>query len=210
MTLIEKLQKRYATKKFDSSKKVLEDKIQRILQAANLSASSMGLQPYKFVLVRDRNKRKALVEHSFDQTQVVDASHLLVIAIRTNIDNDYVDNYVDFIENERNLPKGDLDKYKKMAKNFFKKQNTSEKINIWTTKQAYLALGTLLIACVEEDVDSVPMEGFVPAMYDEILGLKEKNLSAVLVLPIGYSAEDDKYRKYKKVRRPLNYMVEEV
>ncbi len=174
MTLIEKLQKRYATKKFDSTKKVSEDKIQRILEAANLSASSIGIQPYKFVLVRDEEKRKVLVEHSFAQNQVVDASHLLVIAIRTDIDEKYLENYVDFMEVERGLPKGALDAYKEMAAGFLKMQDTPEKMNTWTAKQVYLAMGTLLIACAEEGVDSVPMEGFVPPMYDEVLGLKEK------------------------------------
>lgn len=210
MTLIEKLQKRYATKKFDASKKVSEDKIQRILGAANLSASSIGIQPYKFVLVRDEQKRKDLVEHSYAQAQIVDASHLLVIAIRTDIDEKYLEEYVDFMEVERGLPKGALNAYKEMAAGFVTMQDTPEKMNTWTAKQAYIALGTLLIACAEEGVDSVPMEGFVPSMYDEILGLKEKNLAATLVLPIGYGAEDDRYKELKKVRRPLDYMVEEI
>ncbi len=211
MTLIEKLQKRYATKKFDPAKKVSEDKIERILKAANLSASSIGIQPYKFILVRDENKRKALLEHSFDQAQVVDASHLLVIAIRTDVDDKtYLDDYMEFMEKERGLPQGGLVNYKEIAKGFIKMQDTPEKMHAWTAKQAYLAMGTLLIACAEEEVDSVPMEGFVPPMYDEVLGLKEKNLSAVLVLPIGYGAEDDEYKHLKKVRRPLDYMVEEI
>ncbi len=211
MTLIEKLQKRYATKKFDPTKKVSENKIQRILKAANLSASSIGIQPYKFVLVRDENKRKTLLKHSFDQAQVVDASHLLVIAIRTDVNDEaYLDDYIDFMEKERGLPEGELTNYKELAKGFIKMQDTPEKMYAWTSKQAYLAMGTLLIACAEEGVDSVPMEGFVPPMYDEVLELKEKNLSAVLVLPIGYGAEDDKYKHLKKVRRPLDYMVEEI
>ncbi len=211
MTLIEKLQKRYATKKFDSSKKVSEDKIQRILQAANLSASSIGIQPYKFVLVKNEEKRKALVEHSFGQMQVADASHLLVIAIRTDINHEaFLDSYIDFMETERALPKGTLNAYKEMAAGFIKAQDSSEKMNTWTAKQAYIVLGTLLIACAEEGVDSVPMEGFVPEKYNEVLNLKEKNLSAVLVLPIGYGAEDDAYKSLKKVRRPLSYMVEEI
>lgn len=211
MTLIEKLQKRYATKKFDSSKKVSEDKIQRILQAANLSASSIGIQPYKFVVVKDEEKRKALLEHSFGQMQVVDASHLLVIAIRTDINHEvFLDEYIDFMEAERALPKGTLNAYKEMAAGFIKMQDTPEKMNIWTAKQAYIALGTLLVACIEEGVDSVPMEGFIPEKYNEVLNLKEKNLSAVLVLPIGYGAEDDAYKSLKKVRRPLSYMVEEI
>lgn len=211
MTLIEKLEKRYATKKFDSSKKVSEDKIQRILQAANLSASSIGIQPYKFVLVKDEEKRKALVEHSFGQMQVVDASHLLVIAIRTDINADaFLDDSIGFMETERALPKGAMDAYKEMAAGFIKMQDSPEKLNTWTAKQAYIALGTLLIACAEEGVDSVPMEGFVPEKYDEILNLNEKDLSAVLVLPIGYGSEDDAYKSLKKVRRPLKYMVEEI
>lgn len=210
MTLIEKLQKRYATKKFNPSKKVSEDKIQRILEAANLTASSIGIQPYKFILVKDEVKRKALVEHSLGQNQVVDASHLLVIAIRTNINESFLDDYVAFMEKERELPKGTLDAYKNGALGFIKMQETPEKMNIWTAKQAYIALGTLLISCAEEGVDSVPIEGFMPSMYDEVLGLKEKNLKSVLVLPIGYAAQDDHYKDLKKVRRPLDYMVEEI
>ncbi len=210
MNLKENLQTRFATKKFDSSKKVSEDKIQRILEAGNLSASSIGIQPYKFIMVKNEDKRKELGKHSFGQPQPTEASHLLVIATRTNIDQDYLSNYIEFCEKEKGLPAGTLNEFKQMCSGFISTFDTKEKLDNWTSKQAYLAMGTLLIACAEEGVDSVPMEGFVPQMYDEILGLEEKNLKSVLILPIGYAAEDDKYKSLNKVRRPLDYMTEEI
>ena len=209
MTLIEKLQNRYATKKFDPTKKVSKEKITLILKAANLSASSFGLQPYKFVLVNNEEKRRALINYSFGQTKVIEASHLLVLAIRTDINENFVEDYIHFVEKERELPEGALKEYKTMVSNFIKSLDTLKK-HQWAAKQAYIAMGTLLIACAEEGVDSCPMEGFVAEKYDEVLGLKEKQLASVLVLPIGYAAEDDPYKALKKVRRPLEDMIQEI
>jgi len=163
---------RYATKKFDPAKEVSAEDIETILGATNLSASSYGLQPYQFLLIQDKSLQEKLIDASYGQNQVHDASAVLVFVIRTNIDDDYIKQSAKETEEARGLDSGQLD-----------------------------------AACAMLGVDACPMEGFVPAKYDEILKLEEKNLQSVLVLPIGYRADDDVNGNYAKVRKPLDEMV---
>ena len=206
MSLQQNLRWRYAVKKFDRAKPVSEATVDAILEAGNLTASSFGLQPYQFVVVKDQAVQDKLVEVSWNQNQVAEASHLIVIAVRSDVDHDYINGYVAMIESQREMPSGTLDPYKDMILGSIGRM-APDALHSWAAKQAYIVMGSMLAACADLQVDSCPMEGFLPAQYDEILGLDERNLNSVLVLPIGYRAEDDKHQHYKKVRKPLEEMV---
>lgn len=205
-TLKQNLRWRYAVKKFDNQKVVSESDLETILDAGNLTASSFGLQPYQFVVVTNQAIQDQLVAVSWDQHQVADASHLIVIAVRSDVDHDYINDYVAMMESQRDLPAGALDSYKDMILGSVGRM-APDALHSWAAKQAYIVLGSMLTACADLQIDSCPMEGFLPAEYDQILGLDERNLNAVLVLPIGYRSKDDDYQHLKKVRKPLDEMV---
>lgn len=206
MHFIDDLKWRYATKAFDPNQVVPEETIQQLLEATNLTATSYGLQPFQLVVVRDQQLQDRLITSSYGQRQVADASHVIVLAIRTNVDDQYISRYVDFTESERGLDPGALDRFKEVMIQFISNMSDEAQRN-WASKQAYIALGSLLAACAVTRVDACPMEGFVAAEYDEILELGKYNLSACVVVPVGYRAEDDKYSQLKKVRKPLDEMV---
>ena len=206
MNTIESLNWRYATKKFDADRKLTDDQVNQILEAGNLAASSYGLQPYKFVVVNNQELQDKLVPHSYKQQQVADASHVIVIAVRTDVNADYICAFTALMEKERGLDAGKLDTYKGMMLGTVGKL-PPEDLNVWSAKQAYIVLGTMLAAAASIEVDACPMEGFVADDYDELLDLKSQNLRSVLVLPIGYRADDDKSQHQKKIRQPLDEIV---
>ena len=203
--LIQALEWRYAAQKFSLDKKISEDKLQLILKAANLTATSLGIQPFKIiVLQQDLDYLKSA---TFDQENIQTCSHLLILCSREDVDDEYVAKYVEYMEHVRDLEKGSLVKYKNMCQNFVSKLDEHRKKN-WINNQVYILLGNLMTACALLQVDSCPMEGFNAKLVDEILQLPEKNLRSVLLLPIGYRAVDDKYSSMKKVRLPLEEIVE--
>jgi len=206
MDLLESLNWRYATKQFDPQKSLSDQQVNQLLEATNLTATSYGLQPFKFLVLNDQAKQDELVSSSYGQTQVADASHVIVIATRTDVDAGYISSYVDFMEAERGLPTGALDQFKDVMIGAITGMSDQECEN-WATKQAYIALGTLLTVCAAEKIDACPMEGFVDTEYDQLLGLSDMNLHAAVVVPIGYRSKDDKYQSLKKIRRPLSQMV---
>jgi nitroreductase len=206
MNIIDSLNWRYATKKFDINKIVSEEKLSLLKKAFSLTPTSYGLQPVKLVVVRDKKIQNELVPHSYNQGQVEQASHLLIICIENIIDEAYIRAY---FENEKKI-RGTSDEvvnsFRSYLINSFSSKNENE-IKEWATKQAYITLGNLLTVCALEQIDSCPMEGFVPEKYNELLNLKSKGLSAVLVLPIGYRANDDVFSSFKKVRKDINYDI---
>ncbi|GAA3508434.1 NAD(P)H-dependent oxidoreductase [Aquimarina addita] len=206
MEIIESLKWRYATKKFNTTKILPKEKIDLLIEAFNLTATSYGLQPLKLVIIKDKSKQADLTPHSWNQQQIADASHILVICIETTIDTAYIDKHFDTIKSIRNTPDEILKPFKDQLINSFKEKHPEE-ISNWATKQAYLAMGNLLTVCATEKIDACPMEGFIPEKYDEILNLHELGLTSVLVLPIGYRADDDMFADFKKVRRPINDTV---
>lgn len=197
---------RYATKKFDPAKELRSEDIETILNATNLSASSYGLQPYQFLLIQDKAIQKKLVPCSYNQPQVQDAAAVLVFAIRTDVDEAFIRQSAKDTEQTRGLEPGQLDGYaKQMIGSIMGMEDLVRKQ--WATKQVYIAMGTAMAACAMLGIDACPMEGFVADQYDEILGLADKQLSAALVLPIGYRSDDDVSSGYAKVRQPLEKMV---
>ncbi len=209
MDVLEKLQWRYATKKFDTSKKLDKDTLQSIKKAFDLTATSYGLQPIKLVVIGDDAVKEQLLPHSWNQQQVVQASHVLVFCVETNVDEGYIKGYFDRVKNERNTPDEVLSPFRSSLIKSFEKMTDEDKY-IWASKQAYLAMGNLLTVCAMMGVDACPMEGFLPAKYDEILNLKEHGLSSVLAMPIGYRAKDDMFSSFKKVRKGVNESIIEL
>jgi len=208
MKYIENLEWRYATKKFNPKRKINEDTLERILQSGNLTASSMGLQPLKIVNVQSVEKREELLAHSFNQKQVVDASHLLIICSYADITEQDVDKYIQFIASERAQKLETLEGFSAMIKGNIGNFKTTSQKDEWLAKQAYIVLGTLLTTCALEKVDSCPMEGFIPSEYSRILGLDELNLKPILALPIGYRSPEDVLQWAKKIRKPIaDYVV---
>ena len=207
--ILEQLEWRYATKKFDESKKLSEEKLYTLKEAFNLTATSYGLQPLKLVVVSSPEKIKELVPMSYNQGQIGNASNILVICTETKVDEKYIRNYFDLVEKTRNTPRDVLSSFEEFLVSDFGKK-TQEEIDIWAAKQAYLAIGNLLTVCAVEEVDACPIEGFVPSQYDEYLQLTEKGLKSVLVLAVGYRAEDDMFSEMKKVRKGVEEIVIEI
>lgn len=209
MNIVDSLKWRYATKKFDSNKILPEEKINVIKDAFNLTATSYGLQPVKLIIIKNKDLQQELVEFSMNQKQVAQASHVLVFCIERNIDKKYIENYFDRVKYIRNTEEEILKPFKEYLIGDFKKQ-TKKEIRDWGTKQAYLTMGNLLTVCALEEIDACPMEGFLPKKYDKILKLKKQGLRSVLVMPIGYRAEDDMFSGFKKVRKELKDSVIEL
>lgn len=198
--LIDSLQNRYAVKKFDATKKLSNEVVEEILEAGRLTATSYGLQLMKVVVVENQDIREKLVNCSFGQRQVAEASHLLVLCRERDLDLSHFEDYIDNVAKIREQEKTSLDGFKNMMVRSILTKSDEEQ-QVWMEKQIYILLGNLLTACAVLNVDSCPMEGFLPEEYDEILGLEKENLAAVLALPIGYRAADDPNAKRKKVRR---------
>ncbi|MBR9915528.1 MAG: NAD(P)H-dependent oxidoreductase [Algicola sp.] len=209
MNTIDQLKWRYATKKFDASRTLPDDKLQIIKEAFNLTATSFGLQTISLLVIEDKVLRAQLVEHAYQQPQVVEASHLLVFCIQDNISDTDVDTFFDNVKNIRETPETILEPYRDNLKTTMQKMTVAERQE-WSTKQAYIALGNLMTVCAIEKIDACPMEGFVPSAFDEVLNLKPKNLKSVLLLPVGYRSEDDMFSGFKKVRKPLHEAVIEI
>jgi nitroreductase len=201
MSLLDKLKWRYATKKFDTTKKIPADKLEYILDAIQLAPSSAGLQHFRVLVIEDADTRAKLREAAYGQSQITDASQLVVFAAETNVNEDYVKNFIDHVAASRNVERESLAGFEGMLLGTINAR-TPEQLVTWAQKQTYIGLGLLVTAASELDIDSCPMEGFDVAKFDEILGLAEKGLTATVIATIGYRAEDDAYSQLIKVRKP--------
>lgn len=206
MTVLEKLQWRYAVKKFDNTKILSNEQLELLKNAFNLTATSYGLQPVKLVVIHNKEIQKELVAHSWNQRQVLDASHLLVICVPKSYTSEEVQKYFNLVQKIRNTSDEIINPFKKFLTAEIEKK-TQEELLIWNKNQAYLALGNLLTVCAIEQIDSCPMEGFVPEKYDKVLQLDAQNLTSVLVLPVGFRAEDDYMKDLKKVRKNIDEVI---
>ena len=210
MSLVDKLQWRYATKKMDSSKVVPEAKLEKILEAIRLSASSSGLQPYEILVVTNKAIREKIRAAANNQSQIMDCTYLLVFAAWDNYTAERINNAFDMTEEIRNLKSESGTAYRQNLLKNYTVRDPEVNFN-HAAKQTYIALGTALIAAAYEEVDSTPMEGFDPAALDEILNLKEKGLRSVALLPIGYRKTDEDWLvNLKKVRRPIDQLISKI
>jgi len=208
-SLVSALQWRYATKQFDASKKLTAEQLNDLLEATRLSASSFGLQPWKFIVVSNPAIREQLKAAAWGQPQVTDASHLIVFAAKTNLNDTSVDEYMQSIADTRQIPVTALADLSAMMKGSIASRTPEQNLE-WAKKQCYIALGTLLSAAAVAQIDASGMEGFNPAQFDEILGLKALNLTAAVIAPVGFRSEADAASKMAKVRFPLSEVVIEV
>ncbi len=191
---------RYATKKFDTTKKVTAADLDILKEAIRLSASSYGLQPYKVLIIENPELRTQLQPAAWGQTQIVDASQVIVFAIETNFGNQQIDNYIKTLTETRGIPAESVQGYADFMKTKINALTEDQK-TVWTAKQTYLALGNLLNAAAELKIDVTPMEGFEPEKFDTILGLDKRGLHAVVVATIGYRHSEDATQHYAKVRK---------
>ena len=200
MDIISALNWRYATKSMNGNV-VPQEKIDTILEAIRLSASSVGMQPYQVIVISNKELQEKIKPIAYGQSQITDASHVLVFAAWDKVTQDRADAYVRNTAVTRNVDESTLGVMKGYGDNFVA-QSAEENFN-WTARQTYIALGTALVAAAAAQVDSTPMEGFNPSALDELLGLKEKGLRSVALLPLGYrDQEKDWLAPLKKVRTP--------
>lgn len=200
MKLINDLKWRYATKKFNN-KRVSSEDLDKIIEAINLSASSIGIQPYRLFVIDKPSLKKELGEGSFN-SQIIESSHLLVFAAFDSIGEEAIDDYLQRIAKERKTSVKQLADFKNNISSYLLAQTDNDNF-IWSMKQAYIGLGTGLIAAANLKIDSTPMEGFDAEKFDKILKLKEKGLKSVVLLALGYRDEENDWNsKLKKVRLP--------
>jgi len=207
MNYIENLKWRYATKKFDSSKKISTDKLEKLKEAIQLSVSSYGLQLYKVIIVENATLREKLKPASWGQDQIKEASHLIVFCNYTDVNDKHVDDFLNMTAKSQGIEVKNLSGYGDFMKSKIKEMTTSDSFH-WTSRQTYLALGNLLSACAELKIDSCPMEGFEPEKYNEILGLSKQGLNAAVIATIGYRSNEDHTQNRPKVRKPINDLFE--
>ena len=198
--IIKQLKWRYATKAFDAQKKISDTDWQTLTEAVRLSPSSYGLQPWKFVVVKNTDVRKQLRAVSWNQSQVEEASHLVVFAALKKFDETYVDKFIASTAKARSMQVDSMKGYRDMMVGDLVKGPRSAIQASWSQRQTYLAIGTLLSAAAMLEIDACPMEGLDPTKYDQILGLDKTDYGAVVAVALGYRSAADASQSYAKVR----------
>ncbi|NUN04777.1 MAG: NAD(P)H-dependent oxidoreductase [Bdellovibrio sp.] len=200
---------RYATKKYDATKKISAQDWETLERSLHLAPSSYGIQPWRFLVIENPEVREKLKPVSWGQSQVTDASHYVVFLYKPEIDTAFVQKYLDRIVEVRQIPAQGLDGLKNMLiENLVKAPE--EKIRTWSQRQAYIAMGFLLQTAAMLKIDSTPMEGFDPAAYDKILGLEGSGWKSVASVALGYRHPEDTFQSLKKVRFPEDTVIQYV
>ena len=201
MNYLEALNQRYSVKKFEKGLQVPADILENILEAGKLSASSLGLQPYRIIVAESNGIKEKLIPAFYNPTQISTCSHLLIIVSNNQIEDDYVGNYFNNIAETREIPLEDLNPFKESIS---KHMNTlsREEMMSWSQKQSYIVLGNLMFAAALEKIDTCPMEGYKQEKIDEILELDIQKEKVAVTLAIGYRSTEDEFQNFKKVRKP--------
>ena len=208
--LLKKLHWRYATKKMNPAQAVSDDKVDRIVEAARLAATSSGLQPYEIIVVKSQAVREQMKPKAFGQSQITDGSHVLVFAAWDDYTPERINMMFDLHNTERNSKDEGWENYRKMLLGSYPTRGAEANFQ-HAAKQAYIGLGTALIAAAFEEVDATPMEGFDPAGIDEVLGLKARGLRSAVIMALGYrDTAQDWLVNLKKVRRSGTQFVTKV
>jgi nitroreductase len=207
MTLLENLQWRYATKQYDPTRKVAQEDVDKILEAARLAPTSSGLQQFRVLVITNQELKNKIVPIAWDQQIVADCSHLLVFAAWDRYTEERIDTIYDFTTDQRGLPRGRFGSYTDKIKALYLTQSADQNF-VHTARQAYIGFAMAIAQAAELKVDCTPMEGFSPDELDELLGLKAKGLKSVLMLPLGYrDTTNDWLVNMKKVRNPKEEFV---
>jgi len=198
--LIDQMKWRYACKKF-TGEVIPEEKIARIIEAARLTPSSMGLQPYCLLLIEDKETISKLLPVAYNQSQLINCSHLIVLCAKSEVDSEYIDTYIKQVASDRDVSIESLEAYRQSILRTLSYKSGTD-IPCWITNQVYLLLGAMIVACAVEEVDSCPMEGFNSFQLDEVLGLNKKGLKSIVLLPVGVrDVDNDPFCKVVKVRK---------
>jgi len=212
VSLIDSLNWRYATTKFDSSKSISDNDIEKLKEIVKLSPSSWGFQFYKIFVVTDPKLKQQLSPAAYNQDQIVDCSHLFIFCSYNNVREEDIDQMIAQFHNKRSnddsYNKESIDNYGDGAKKSILKMEPNRQEE-WLKKQCYIALGQLMVGCADMRIDSCPMEGFKSDEVDLILDLKAQNLTSVVLLPVGYRTSNDKYQYKTKVRKSDELLFEE-
>ncbi len=207
MALLDDLKWRYATKAYDPTKKVSKENIDKIIEAARLAPTSSGLQPFRIVVVEDKELKEKMVPGSLNPECMRECSHVLVFAAWDLYTNERIDQVYDRITDERGLPRGRFSRYTDQIKEMYSKQSAEEHF-VHTAHQSYIGLGIALAQAAELRIDATPAEGFDSKVIDEVLGLPEQGLRSVSLMYVGYSdKERDWLAPMKKVRVPKDEFV---
>jgi nitroreductase len=206
--LLTALHWRYATRKFDPNKTIEPETWAALEQALVLSASSMGLQPWKFFVITDPAMKAQLRPAAWHQSQVTDCSHFVVLVVRKDLGADHVDRHVARMAEVQGVAPESLGRYRQMAMGNLEKARAGGTLDTWQQHQVYIALGQMLAAAAVLGVDTCPMEGFEPEKFDQILGLAGTDYASVVACAAGYRAADDPGLARKKVRfKPEDVIV---
>ncbi|MGJ8673130.1 NAD(P)H-dependent oxidoreductase [Rubritalea sp.] len=207
--LLDTLQWRYATKAFDPEKKISAETWAAIEASLVLTPSSFGLQPWKFLVITDPDIKAQLLPHSWNQQQVVDCSHLIVLTAQAPVTGSELDAFIDRTHEVRGGEKSDLQFYRDMMGGFVAKMS-DEQLLTWAKNQVYIALGQLMASAAVLGIDACPMEGISPAEYDKILGLEGTGYFTTVACPLGYRSVDDKYASLPKVRYNKEQVIQHI
>lgn len=210
MDIIKQLEWRYATKIFDADKKISDVDFDELMEAARLAPTSYGLQLWKIFIVKNPEIRKLLKEASYNQTQITDASHLVVFATPKIVDEKTIDKFIELVAETREVPLHSLDGYRNSIITAVQNKTKNNELGNWSAKQAYIALGFLLETSALKNIDSCPMEGFDSKKFDEILELDKLGFESRVVCPLGYRSEKDTYANAKKVRFSKEETIQEI
>ena len=205
--LTDALQWRYAVKKFDAAKKISAATWATLEESLVLAPSSFGVQPWKFIVVDNTELRSKLVAASWGQTQVVEASHLVIFALKQDVGEDHIDRYMARTAEVRGTTVEAMAPFKKVIMGSFAGARAKGFLDTWQSRQVYIALGQFMTAAALLGIDTCPMEGIEPSKYDEILGLTGSGYTTLCACPTGYRSADDKYATTPKVRFPLGEVV---
>lgn len=206
--LLSSLQWRYACKVFDASKKIPADTWTALEESLVLTPSSFGLQPWKFLVIQDKALREQLVPHAWNQRQVADCSHLVVMTVPKVMSEGYIDANIQRMVEVRGGSADGLLGFRKMVAGFRDGMEAKGQLEQWAKLQSYIALGQFMLAAALLGVDTCPMEGFVAAKFDEVLGLDKTGHTTAVLCPAGYRSEDDRYAGLPKVRFEARDVIE--
>lgn len=204
---LDALRWRYATKQFDAARRIPDDAWQAIEESLVLTPSSFGLQPWKFLVVESAELRAKLLAESWNQKQVTDASHFVVLTARTDLNTDDIDRWLDCMAQLQGKSMADLAPLKGMIGGFSERMSSEERRE-WNIRQSYIALGQLMAVAAVMGIDACPMEGISQSAYDRLLGLENSGYATVVACALGYRSESDKYATTPKARFDLEDVIE--